>query len=81
MNHLSSEFNLADVLSKHWGYQNSYELLLKPIFHHVGNVGTLIDHDVLRYNEDKYDPVKHPILSLKQIMGSVETRKLLVSQS
>jgi len=42
--HLQSEFNVSDILSKHWGYQNSYDLLLKPIFHHIGNVGSLIDH-------------------------------------
>ena len=60
MNHLPSEFKFADILSKHWGYQNSYDMLLKPIFHHIGNVGSLINWDVPRYNDDKYDPIKHP---------------------
>ena len=81
MNHLRSESNVSDVLSQHRGYKNSYESLLKPIFHHTGNVGYLIEHDVPRYNEDKYDPVKHHIVYLKQKMGSVETRKRLVRQS
>ena len=27
MNHLRSEFNVLYILSKHWGYQNSYDLL------------------------------------------------------
>ena len=42
LHHLRSEYNLADVLSKHWGHQNTYELLLKPIFHCIGDVGCLI---------------------------------------
>ena len=33
----------------------------------------IIEHDVLRDNEDKYDPVKQSIVYLKQKMGSVET--------
>ena len=80
MNHLRSEFNVSDELSRHWGYKNSYESTLKTIFHHIGNVGSLIEHDVLRDDEEKYDPVKHPIVYLKQMMGSVKTRKLLVGQ-
>ena len=55
---------ISDILSKHWGYQNSYDLLLKSIFHHIGNVGSLIDHVVLRYNEHMYDPIKYPIVYL-----------------
>ena len=75
MNHLRSEFNVSDILSKHWGYQNSYDLLLKPIFHHhIGNVGSLIDHDILRYNDDIYDPMKYPNVYLQLKTGSAEMR-------
>ena len=81
MNHLRSEFNISDVLSQHWGYKNSYESLLKPILHHTSNVGSLIEHDDMKHNEDKYDPVKQPVVYSKQKMGSVETRKPLVRQS
>ena len=28
--------------------------------YHIGNVGSLIDYDVLRCNDDIYDPIKHP---------------------
>jgi len=72
---------ISDILSKHWGYQNSYDLLLKSIFHHIGNVGSLIDHVVLRYNEHMYDPIKYPIVYLQQKMGSVETCELFSAWS
>ena len=81
MNHLRSELNLSDILSEHWGYQNSYDLLLKPIFHHIGNVGSLIDWDVPRYNDNKYDPIKHPNVYLKLQIGSVESHKILSRRS
>ena len=40
-----------------------------------------IENDDMKHNEDKYDPVKQPVMYLKQKMGSVETRKPLVRQS
>ena len=81
MNHLRSESNVPDVLSQHWGSKNFYERLLKQTLRHIGNVDSPIEHDVLRDDEDKYDPVKQSIVYLKQKMGSVETRTLLVRQS
>ena len=81
MNHLRSEFNVSDILSKHWGYQNSYDLLLKPIFYHIDYVGSLIDHDIPRYNDDMYDSIKHPNVYLQLKMGSVESCKLLSASS
>ena len=81
MNILRSEFNVSDILSKHWGYQNSYDLMLKQIFHHIGNVRSLIDHDVLRYIDDRYDPIKHPNVYLQLKTGSVKLCKLFSVQS
>ena len=46
--------------------RDSYDLLLKPIFHHIGNVRSLIDHDSLSYNEDQHGPINHPIVYLQQ---------------
>ena len=81
--HLRSKFNLSVILSKQWGYQNSYDLLLNPIFHHIGNVGfpslIMIFLDTMtieiRSCETSYR------VYLQQKMGSVETRKLLFTQS
>ena len=73
MNHLRSESNVSDVFSQQWDYKNSYERILKQTFRHIGNDDSLIEHDVLRDNEDKYDPAKQSIVYLKQKMGSVET--------
>jgi hypothetical protein len=36
LQHIRSESNIADLLSIHWGYQSSYDLI-QPIFHHGGN--------------------------------------------
>ena len=51
LHHLRSELNPADVLSKHWGYQSAYKVLLRPILHHVGNVGRLLKQDMEIYVE------------------------------
>ena len=45
LHHLPSESNLANILSKHWWHQSSYETLLKPLFHCMGNVGKLFSDD------------------------------------
>jgi Reverse transcriptase (RNA-dependent DNA polymerase) len=39
--HLPSELNVADILSKHWGHSQVYQLL-KPIFFYVGDTLDLI---------------------------------------
>ena len=31
MNHIPSQYNVSDTLSKHWGHQSNYENLIKPI--------------------------------------------------
>jgi hypothetical protein len=39
--HLPSELNVADILSKHWGHSQVYQLL-KPLFFYVGDTLDLI---------------------------------------
>ena len=38
--HIPGSLNVADVLSKHWGYQQAWDLL-RPIFHFQGDTATL----------------------------------------
>jgi hypothetical protein len=40
LQHLKSECNIADILTKHCGYQSTYELIC-PIFHFGGNTAAL----------------------------------------
>ena len=40
LQHIGSESNVLDILSKHWGYQTIQELLI-PIFHFEGNTNNL----------------------------------------
>ena len=35
--HLASELNFADVLTKNWSYQTSHYELIQPVFYHSGN--------------------------------------------
>ena len=46
LQHLRSECNIADILTKHWGYQSTYELI-RPIFHFGGNTAALYFDDTL----------------------------------
>ena len=69
MQHIRSEYNFADVLSKNWSHQSVYDLLLKPLFHHVGNTEDLFEHDTITPNPSRYDPEKHPILYIDQDCG------------
>ena len=34
MRHIGSQFNVADVLSKHWSHQSCYHRLIKPVLNH-----------------------------------------------
>ena len=49
--HIKSEYNLADILTKHWGYQEVYHNLIQPIFHHAGNTATLFIDDTLEVDD------------------------------
>jgi hypothetical protein len=46
LNHLVSKSNLADIVTKHWGYSSAYPLL-RPVLHHMGDTGMLCNglHD------------------------------------
>ena len=54
LQHLNSQFNISDILSKHWSYQSVYENILKPVFYFEGDTGHLFEDDTLfvdRYTE------------------------------
>ena len=51
LQHIKSESNIADILTKHWGYQSTYELI-RPIFHFGGNTAALYFDDTLEV--DRY---------------------------
>ena len=40
LNHLVSKSNLADIVTKHWGYPSAYPLI-RPVLHHMGDTGML----------------------------------------
>jgi hypothetical protein len=40
LQHIKSEANVSDILSKHWGYQACWELI-RPIFHFRGDTSNL----------------------------------------
>ena len=44
INHIKSQSNVADILSKHWSYKSAYPLL-RPIFHYAGDTGNLFIDD------------------------------------
>jgi hypothetical protein len=46
LQHIKSECNIADILTIHWGYQSTYELI-RPIFHFGGNTAALYFDDTL----------------------------------
>ena len=47
LQHLSSKYNFADILTKNWSYQSSYYELIQPIFHHYGNTVALFLNNTL----------------------------------
>jgi len=47
LQHLASEWNFADILTKNWSYQSSYYKLIQPFFHHSGNKSALFLDDTL----------------------------------
>ena len=42
LNGLVSKSNLADIVTKHWGYSSAYPLI-RPVVHHMGDTGMLCD--------------------------------------
>ena len=49
--HINGADNPADILSKHWGYQQIWQVL-KPILFWKGNTADLIEEE---YNESDQD--------------------------
>ena len=49
--HIPSEFNISDILSKHWGYQAVWKNILQPIFHWSGDTANMYENDDLDYFE------------------------------
>ena len=47
LQHLASEWNFADILTKNWSCQSSYYELIQPVFHHFGNTAALFLDDTL----------------------------------
>ena len=47
---IGSEFNISDIISKHWSYQSVYANLLQPTFYFEGDTGHLFDDDTLTVN-------------------------------
>ena len=48
LQHICSEFNPSDVLTKHWGYHSIWNNILKSIFHHDKNsVSLFIDNSLV----------------------------------
>ena len=60
INHINSQDNVSDILSKHWSHNAVYHLL-KPLFHHIGDTGLLyiddspgcLDHMIRRLPKEK----------------------------
>ena len=50
INHLISKSNVADVVSKHWSHDDVHSLL-RPVFNHIGDTGTL-HHDDEEWKDD-----------------------------
>jgi len=53
LQHINSESNVSDILSKHWGYQSSWGLL-QPLFHFEGDTGALFIDDTLAIEADGF---------------------------
>ena len=47
MLHIETKYNVADILTKYWGYQSTYYELIQPVFHHEGNTAALFLDDTL----------------------------------
>ena len=71
MQHIPSEFNAADILSKNWGYQSTWKNTLQPIFNWAGDVGDLVEQDpwyvqvsnlVTQLNDGEYCKFQQTIL-------------------
>lgn len=47
LHHVRSQYNASDPLTKHWGYNDVYNIILGPLLLHAGNTNTLMNDDTL----------------------------------
>ena len=74
LQHINSEFNISDIVSKHWSYQSVYANLLWPIFYFEGDTGHLVDDDTLTVNcYSEFDISNNIIIHL---MGNEKSTKV-----
>ena len=64
--HIASEFNAADILTKHWSYQASYPNILRPFLFYSGNVGNLYDNDEIDESTLAYDTIPNVTLDANE---------------
>ena len=64
LQHLLSEWNFADILTKKWSYQSSYYELIQPVIHHSGNTAALFFNNTLEVD------VSIAEVSIFDILGS-----------
>ena len=69
MQHVKSEYNFADFLSKHWSYQSTYPWLIRPLTHHCGDTRDLLECDAPVYTQAEYDPNIHTHIQLGKNEG------------
>ena len=53
--HIPSEFNLADILLKHWSHQAAYNNLIKLLLHYHGDVNEFYTHDSVDLSHLSHD--------------------------
>ena len=54
MHHVVSKSNVADIVTKHWGYSLVYNLL-KPVFGHEGDTYELFEDDSPEALAEQYE--------------------------
>ena len=47
MLHIASQYNFADILTKHWSYQGTYHKIIQSVFYHEVNTAALFLDDTL----------------------------------
>ena len=79
LQHLASEWNFADILTKNWSYQSSYHELIQPVFHHSGNTVALFLDNTLELDVSIEPGTMFAILG-QQIVCAIKARDARVWQ-
>ena len=45
LQHISSDYNASNILTKHWGYNVIWKTILRPLLHHQGDTRILTEDD------------------------------------